>query len=141
MNDIELNDAKTLPDENGGFTLVEIMVATSVLVIAVMAIAAIIVPLNRQREQVEAKTAVMSGARSLIEEIKGSDPEFIEATYDGQTSNVTGVDGANGDGTTLTATVDSTIPQLLQITVAGAWNISGHVETLELSTEIYNPSG
>ena len=137
-----LRNVKPLTDPKSGFTLVEIMAATGLLLIAIMAIAAVVVPLNRQREQVEGRSAVMSGAKSLIEEIKGSDPEFVKANYDTQTYNVTGVDGANGDGTTLSVTVVSpTDPKLLEVTVAGSWNIHGHVETLDLNTEIYNPSG
>ena len=97
------------------------------------------VPLNRQREQVEAVTAVMTDAKSLLEEITAGDPAFIEDTYDGQTYNVAGVDGANADGTTITVTVDSTNPFLLSVTIAGAWNIHGHVETLELVTDVFNP--
>ena len=124
-----------------GFTLVEIMIAVGVLLVSVLALAAIIVPLNRQREQVETLQAVMSAAKSQLEEIKGIDPAFVKATYDLQTYNVAGVDGANTGGSVLEVTVDDTVPTLLVVTVTGAWNVQGHVETLELSTEIYNPSG
>ena len=109
-----LRNVKPLTDPKGGFTLIEIMAATGLLLIAIMAIAVIVVPLNRQREQVEVRSAVRSGAKSVMEEIKGRAPEFVAATYDAQTYNVTGVDGANGDGTTLSVTVDSTTePKLL----------------------------
>ena len=134
-------NVKSLTDPKGGFTLIEVMAATSLLSIAVLALAALVVPLNRQREQVEARQLVLIDARSLTEEIKGSDPAFVESTYDTQTYNVTGVDGANGDGTTLSVTVNSPDPKLLEVTVSGSWNIDGHVETMDLSTDIFNPSG
>lgn len=123
-----------------GFTLIEIMIAVGTLLVAVLIITSIIVPLNRQREQVEALRKVMAAARSQVEEIKGIDPAFIEATYDGQTYGVAGIDGANADGSTLRVIVDSKIPALLVVTVSAAWNV-GHIETLELTTEIYNPRG
>ena len=124
-----------------GFTLIEIMIAVGILLVAVLSLAAIIVPLSRQREQVDALQTVMSAAKSQLEEIKGIDPAFVAATYHGQTYNVPGIDGANTGGSVLEVTVDSTIPTLLVVTVTGAWNILGNVETLDLSTEIYNPSG
>ncbi len=125
----------------GGFTLIEIMISVGVLLVAVLTLAAIIVPLSRQREQVEALRTVMSAARSELEEIKGVDPAFVEATYDGKTFNVPGIDGANSGGSTLEVTVDSTTPALLAVTVTAAWNVHGHIETFELTTEIYNPGG
>ena len=137
-----LRNVQPLTDPKGGFTLIEIMAATGLLLIAIMAIAVIVVPLNRQREQIEVRSAVMFGAKSLIEEIKGSAPEFVATVYDTQTYNVTGVDGANGDGTTLSvAVVSPTDPKLLEVTVTGSWNVHGHVETLDFTTEIYNPRG
>ncbi len=147
-----LDNAKPLTDEKGGFTLIEIMAATGLLFIAVMAIAAIVVPLNRQREQVEEMSTVVSAAKSLVEEIKGSDPLFVETNYDGKTYSETEIPGlagisgtyTGGDGLSVAVVRMGTAPdeaKLLEVTVTGSWNIHGHVETFELSTEIYNPNG
>ncbi len=129
-----LRNAKPL---KGGFTLIELLVAMSTMLVAVIAMAAIIVPLSRQRQQVEATQVVLIDARSLMEEILASDPKLVVTTYDTQTYNVDGVEGANGDGTTLSVAVDDTI-SLLQVTITGAWDIQDHVETLVLTTEIDN---
>ncbi len=132
-----LRNVKPLIDPKGGFTLLEIMAATGLLLIGVMALVAIVVPLSRQREQVETGQAVLIDARSLMEEIVASAPTLVVATYDTQTYDVAGVDGANGDGTTLSVAVDDTTT-LLGVTITGSWNLQDHVETLVLTTAIDN---
>ena len=132
-----LRNVKPLTDPQGGFTLIEIMAATGLLFIAVMAIAAIVVPLSRQREQVETRQLVLVDARSLMEEIVGSAPSSVVSTYDTQTFVVAGVDGAQSDGKTLKVDVDDTTT-LLAVTVTGLWNIQGHQEDLAMTTDIDN---
>lgn len=127
--------------KKGGFTLVELMIAVGVLLVAVLTLAAFVVPLSRQREQSEALRTVLSAARSRLEEIKGVDPALVEATYDGRTFDVPGIDGAKGGGSTLEVTVDATSPDLLVVTVTATWNVLGHVEAFELTTDLYNPGG
>ena len=135
------NNLKLLRNRHRGYTLVEVMVAITLLVVGIMALAAIIVPLSRQREQVEAKFLVLERARSLLEEISGIAPENIASTYNGKTYIVSHVSGANADGTAIAVSVDSTNPKLVLVTVTGAWTLGGHTETLSLQTASYSPQG
>ena len=128
-------------DPRGGFTLLELMVATTVLVIAIMAIGAIAVPISRQREQVEAKNRVLARSKSLLEEIKGVPADSVFGAYDNTTYEVAGVDGAFADNKEISIRVDQTDPTLVTVTVRGSWILADHTETLELVTEIYSSNG
>ena len=117
------------------------MVATALWLVSMMALAGIVVPLSQQREQVESRYLVLAQARSIAEEIKSVAPETITQQYHANTYTVTGVSGANQDGTVITVTVDATNPQFVAITISGAWYVGTHTETLEIQTEIYSPNG
>ena len=133
--------AQSLGDRRGGFTLLELMAATTLLVIAIMAIGAIVVPISRQREQVEAKNRVLARSKSLLEEIKGKAPEGIFTAYDGTTYEVADVEGTFANNREISISVDKTDPTLIIVTVSGSWTIGGHTETLDLTTEIYSSTG
>ena len=126
---------------NRGLTLIEISVATSVLVVGLISLGGVMVSLSHQRDQVEVKHLVLGRAKSLLEEIKGTAPESIVLTYDGKTYSVNGVAGASLDGTALTVSVDSTNPMLIAVSIRGAWMVGGASEDLELYTEIFSPTG
>lgn len=125
----------------GGFTLLELMAATTLLVVAIMAIGAIVVPITRQREQVAAKSRVLAVAQGLLEEMKGVAPETIYTTYNNTTHDVADVEGTYTSNRAVLVTVDKTNPTLIVVTVSGSWNIDNHTETLELVTEIYSSAG
>ena len=48
-----------LPERIGGYSLIEMMVATVVFVVVIMALGLISLPLSRQREQIEEKSMVL----------------------------------------------------------------------------------
>ncbi len=126
----------------GGFTLLELMVSIGLLMVAVMAIGAMVMPTARNREQLAAKNRVLARASDLIEEIKAVAPEFIFAAYDSTTYNVADVDGTFANGDAVSCSVDNvTDPKLLGVTVTGSFNLIDHSETLVLWTEIYDSGG
>ncbi len=124
-----------------GFTLIEMALAISILVVALMALAGVIVTNDRHREEVAARRVVLAEAESILEEIKGAVPEAVAGTYHGATYPVSGVTGNGAGGTALTVNVDATNSKLLEVTVTGSWVSLGVNQTLTLRTQIYNPNG
>jgi Tfp pilus assembly protein PilV len=125
----------------GGFTLIELVIALSLMVLGLVSLAGVFVPLSRQGDQAEADTAVLHRARSLLEEIHATAPDLVASTYDGDAHTVPGVQGNGPGGTALTVDVDSTNPKLLIVTVTGDWTAGGTAQSLVLGTRIYNPNG
>lgn len=136
-----IGTAKIQRDRYGGFTLLEIMVATALWVVSMLALTGIVVPLTRQREQVESKFLVLAQARSVLEEVKAAPGDSVFLLFDGKTYTVDGVTGAHQDGSAVSVTVDKTNPKLVVVTVTGNWQVGNHTEDLELRTEIYSPTG
>lgn len=114
-----------------GLTLVEAVIASSVLVVGLVGLAGVFISVSGGREQAALRTLVQSQAQSLLEEIKGVAPETVVGTYDGLTNPESG----------LTVTVDSTNPKLLVVTVSAEWIVRTNLENLAFTTEIYNPKG
>ena len=83
-------------------------------------------------------------AQTLIENIKGTAPSAIVATYDGASLDVTSAAADLGvwiENATLVVDVDSTIPTLLGVTVTCTWSVGTEPGALTISTETYNPGG
>ena len=126
----------------GGFTIVELLVSIGLLVVAVMAIGAMVVPTARAREGLEARNRVLARATDLLEEMKTVAPEGVSVTYDSKTYNVSDVSGTFANGDAVSCSVDNvTDPKLLGVTVTGSWTNGDHTETLVLWTEVFYPNG
>ena len=137
------NDSRPLGNSpSGGFTLLELLVSITLLVVAVMAVGAMVLPTARGRDQLEAKNRILARATDLIEEMKGVAPEGIFTTYDSKTYSVGDVSGTYANGDAVSCSVDNvTDPKLLGVTVTGSWTMADHTETLVLWTQIYYPNG
>ena len=140
----ELNSGKKTIGGGGigtnaaGFTLVELMTAATILVVALVSLAAVFLATHRGSRQLEAETRVVSRAQDLLEDIRGTPPEFIRQTYDRQTYTVTGVEGANPDDSLLSVSVDSTNPKLLRVTITGDWIVDERGHSLVFESWHYN---
>ena len=129
-------------DPRGGFTLLELMVSIGLLMVAVMAVGAMVMPTSRSREQLAAKNRVLARATDLLEEMKAVAPEAIFAAYDSTTYNVGDVDGTFANGDAVSCSVDNvTDPKLLGVTLTGSFNLVDHTETIVLWTVIHYPGG
>ncbi len=136
------NDSQPLGNNpRGGFTLLELMASIALLVVAVLAIGAMVVPTARARDGLEARNRVLARATDLLEEMKAITPDGISA-YDATTYAVSDVSGTFANGDAVICSVDSvTDPNLLGVTVTGSWTNADHTETLVLWTEIHYPGG
>ncbi len=129
-------------DPRGGFTLLELMVSIGLLMVAVMAVGAMVLPTSRSREQLAARNRVLARATDLLEDMKAVAPEAIFVAYDSTTYNVGDVDGTFANGDAVSCSVDNvTDPKLLGVTVTGSWTNFDHTETFVLWTEIHYPDG
>jgi Tfp pilus assembly protein PilV len=122
-----------------GFTFIELTAAILILSVGLLSLAGVIISVKHQREQSTARGTVLHAAETVIEEMKGSpNPEALRRTYDGRTYGLAGIQGAFPDGSVLRVQVDAADPKLVQVTLGGAWIVLGHVETLDLFTQVYS---
>jgi len=120
-----------------GFTLVELVCALSIILIALLTVAGVMVSMSRQQEHAASRRRVLAEAQSILEEMKGVAPQTIKAAYHGKTFLVPGVTGTQPAGAVITANVDNSNPNFLNITLTADWNAGGQDYTLTLENEIY----
>lgn len=120
-----------------GFTLVELVCALSIIMIALLTVAGVMVSMSRQQEHAASRRRVLAEARSIYEEMKGVAPQWITAAYHGKSFLVYGVTGTQSAGTVITANVDNSNPSFLNISLSADWNAGGQDYTLTLENEIY----
>jgi Tfp pilus assembly protein PilV len=130
---------RTADRSDCGMTLVEVVCAASLLVIAILALGAVLLSASRGREQMAVRNMVLAGAQNLLEEINATPSNSLVSTYHNHTRQVAGVTGANVNGATLAVSVDSSNPRLLGITVSAAWQVLGVTETMVFQSQVYNP--
>ncbi len=118
-----------------GFTMVETLIAITLLTIGLVSIGVLVVSSTRQTELEDDRQRVLESARNLLEQVKASDPQLIVQTFDGQQYEVPDVDGD------VAVSIDATDPALLGVTVTADWNSAGSGMSLVLETQIYNSKG
>lgn len=124
-----------------GFTLLELMISASMVAVGLLALAGMMVPVSHQREQAVATREVLESMQTMLEQVKGTAPEALAATYHGDSLSLDGVTGCSGQGNAVTLSVDSTNPKLLRVTATAAWAMKGQSYTLTVTRSIYNPKG
>lgn len=123
-----------------GFGLVDVMAALTITVLGLVAVAAVLLSTSHQQDQEGARILALMRAEALMEEVKGSNPATLAATYDGMFVPVQGVIGSQVTQQVITVDVDDTDPTLLVVSVFASWLSRGAVETLTLRTDIFNSS-
>jgi type II secretory pathway pseudopilin PulG len=121
-------------------TLVEIALAIAVLVVALLAIGGVMVTVSHGRESISARRQVLRRLESLIEEVKGTAPDAVEAGYANTTHTLgTSILGLTSSASPILVKVDATDPLLLAVDCTATYSIRGVAESMTLSTQIYNP--
>lgn len=130
-------------DPQGGFTLVEVMVGFSVLAVGGLALAAVAASTSRSAIQDAARVVMMESLQQRVEEIRGTSPDLVLATYDGQSYDVSASPVAGDDWLIENATIDVTviepIPDYLQVMLVASWRIDGITNSETLTTGVYIP--
>ena len=141
MTDTMTSKGTSPASRTHGMTLVEVVCASVVVVIGLLSVAGVMGLVSQQREQSAAKRLVLGQIQTIFEEMRSVSPEWLSSTYNGRTYTVPGTTGTNADGSAIVASVDSTNPDLLLVTLTGTWHVVGQDETLSMTTRIYNPKG
>lgn len=103
-----------------GFTLLELMLAAAVLIVAISGLVAAFVGCYALNETARNLTFATMGAQQKLEEIREHNFYNIYSDYNGTTFGVTGIAEAKGR-----VDIDNTNPDLLKITVTVCWKQVG----------------
>ncbi len=122
-----------------GFTLLEVVVAISVLAIGLLGLASFLVSTTHQREEIVAGNRVLNEAESLMETILAITPHSIQTTFDEETYEIEGVTGDNPDGSALSVSVVYEETSLVRIVVSASWTVRGRAFNSALTTQVWDP--
>lgn len=113
--------------------------ALSIFLVAILSTAFVLVPVSQQSRQTDVRNRVAQAAQSLLEEIRGTPPDQVEALYHSSTFPVEYAEGSAEGGDVLSVVVDALAPGLSRVTVTGSWLAGENEERLTLQTEIHHP--
>jgi len=140
MNRSRPGFARAKMSRSGGMTLVEIALAISLLVVALLAIGGVMVTVSHGREATSARRQVLRRLESILEQVKGTSPDAIVSGY-GNTTHAMGTTilGLTSSASPILVKVDATDPLLLTVDCTATYAIRGVAESMSLSLQVYNP--
>ncbi len=103
---------------NAGFSLLELMIAAAVLIIAISGILAIFTNLLSLNENSRKLTLAITAAEDKMEEIRDANFSTIYAAYNGANFEPGAFDVSDGEGNVY---IDNTDPNLLEVCVSVSW--------------------
>lgn len=106
-----------------GFTLMELMLAATILVIALVGLLATYVGCFNINETAKNLTMSINAAQQKLEELRDYNFYEIYEDYNNTTFEVTGMAAQNAEGSII---VDNSSPDLLKITISVCWQQSGN---------------
>ena len=109
------------------------------LAVGLLGLGSFLVATSNQREEIGARDTVLNEGQSLMEIILAVNPHSIQTSYDGQTFEVDGISGNNGDGSTFGVAVQYVETNLLEIVVSASWTVRGRAFDLSLTTQVFDP--
>ena len=107
---------KSFKNGSSGFTLVEILVSTAILAIAVTGILISFLKSMELAEVSRNSSLAIQAARGRMEQMRSTNFTDIKATYDQVTFGITDLAGIG------VSYVDNTDPQFLKLTVTACWS-------------------
>ena len=132
-----MRQAKTRLERQQGFSLVEALGASVIIVIGLGGLGAVVVSGGSLRESSGEQTRVLHAAQGMMEEILATSPSSIAAQFDGMKRTLPN-SGIGGSGEAfLSVSVVALQPKLLDVRVTGEFSVRGKQASLELRTEVY----
>jgi len=101
-----------------GFTLLEMMIAAGILVVALVGLLAMFTGLTSMNERSENLTMAVTACQDKLEEIRRSNFTAVTVTYNNTRFDPAGFQAADAEGVIY---VDNTNPDLLSILVSVSW--------------------
>lgn len=105
----------------GGFTLVEVMIAVTILAVASGGLIAAFTGCFTVNEGARNSTIAINGAQKKMEEIRNYDFDDIYSDYNGATFEVAGLHEEGSENKEGSIVVDNTNSNLLKVTVTVCW--------------------
>lgn len=125
-----------------GFTIIEVFLGITILTFAAIALGGVLIATNESAYQDAARIFMLQQVQEHMEEIRGTAPDLILDTYDGQTYAVN-PDYSNGDvaieSASIVVSVDDSAVSFLDINLTANWNAGNVPGTLTLTTGMYIP--
>jgi len=110
---------------SSGITLLELMIATGILVVAISGLLAIFIGFFSLNENARKVTLALIASQDKMEEILSSSFDTIYSTYNGINFNPAGFPSSEAKGAIY---IDNTNPDLLELCVSVSWReIAGRV--------------
>lgn len=104
--------------DNSGITLLELMIATAVLVVAITGLVAIFTRFPSLNENARKLSLAVTASQDKMEEIRNSDFGILYTTYNGVSFDPAGFPPSEAEGSIY---IDNTNPNLLAIYVSVSW--------------------
>jgi len=104
--------------KNKGFTLLELMIAAGVLIVALSGLLAVFTHLLSLNENSRKLTLGVAACQDKLEQIRNSDFSTAYATYNGTSFNPAGFTAGEAKGA---VSINNSNPDLLQIFVSVSW--------------------
>ena len=108
----------TLVMKNKGFTLLELMIAAGVLIVALSGLLAIFTNLLSLNENSRKLTIAMAACQDKLEEIRNSNFSTLYATYNNASFDPAGFTVGQAKGN---VSINNSNPNLLQVFVSVSW--------------------
>lgn len=105
-------------NNNSGFTLLELMIAVSVLIIALSGLLAVFTGIMSLNENARRITLAVTAAQDKLEEIRNSSFSTLYTTYNGTRFDPNGFPAAEAEGNVF---IDNANPDLLKVYVNVSW--------------------
>ena len=109
---------KTYLKNNSGLTLLELMIAAAVLIIAISGLLATFTGLLSLNENSRNLTLAMTACQDKMEEIRNSDFDTLYTSYNGTGFEPAGFPASDAEGNIY---IDNTDPELLKVCVSVSW--------------------
>ncbi len=105
-------------NNNGGFTLLELMIAVSVLIVALVGLLGVFSHMISLNENSGKLTLVVAACQAKLEEMRNSTFSNLYTTYNGTSFNPNGFSSGDAKGSIY---INNSNPNLLQVFVSVSW--------------------
>ncbi len=114
---------KAVDPQRSGFTLLEVLVASVILAVAILGMISAILYIHRLNQSARENELAVQGGQQMVEEVIACPLDQVETSYGGYTFDVSGLSPRSDDpdGKVGSIEVDGSDLALVQVTVQIEW--------------------